>query len=257
VEAGAGGSGAGGSGAGGGAGGAGGIDAGAGGSGGGAGSAGGGAGGAGGGGAGGSGGIDAGAGGAGGVDARADAGVDAGAGGAGGAVADSGAGGADAGSSVPSPCPSMLPGVGVCDIDGLFCTYGDSPRSHCRSRALCVASLWEVTVASCTPPATSGCPAEPTSTRPACPGAMVGALCRYPDAECACVGNPDGEGMFICNFAIPPPAPCPSALPNAGTTCGSTGMTCVYPCAGSLYTRAVTTTCLDGIWLWAETGCAM
>jgi hypothetical protein len=192
-----------------------------------------------------------------------DAAVDGTAGGDGPAI-DAGSDAVDA--SPPGPgCPPDLPSAGdPCSPLDQLCSYGTAPRPECRDRATCTASGWMVLPSTC--PGlfvSSPCPANPPlpSDYLLCPGAEVGNFCRYATAsgagiECRCVGNPDTMGNVVCAYPIPPPAPCPPMLPNAGTACGEAPTTCSYPCFGLLYSSSVTATCAEGTWSWTLRNCS-
>jgi hypothetical protein len=177
---------------------------------------------------------------------------------------DTGGDAVDAGPPGPG-CPPDVPSAGgPCSPTGQLCSYGSAPRPECRDRATCTDGGWMVLRNTCPGMyVSSPCPANAPLQGDylLCPGAEVGNFCRYPTAsgagiECRCVGNPDTMGNVVCAYPVPPPAPCPPMLPNAGTACGEAAMTCSYPCFGQLYSSSVVARCADGTWGWAVRSCS-
>jgi len=176
-------------------------------------------------------------------------------------VATGGSPGAGSGGGTVVPgCPLSIPtNGGGCAPDALVCTYGESSRADCRDQALCNGGKWLIVASACPAPLSQGCPinAPAVGDMPQCTAAQVDSYCEYATGNgvlCKCVGNASG-GVFVCNRPTPPAPPCPPTVPNSGTLCGNTLMACVYPCAGQLWSTAVTATCSNHIWTWAFMSC--
>lgn len=76
-------------------------------------------------------------------------------------------------------------------------------------------------------------------------------LCEYPaGTECLCLSIV-GNNQWICDSPRVSGDPrCAPIVPNAGTTCTTSGLTCSYAC-GLLNASAVTTVCgTQGLWQW-------
>lgn len=138
------------------------------------------------------------------------------------------------------------------------CSWGDDPRSECRTSALCQASrTWAVTTpaASCsTPPLPAACPALASGAIGPCSDATLS--CYYGDGtHCACSDCNSGAEYPICQPIDPPAwacqAPamgCPASLPQAGSACSVEGQACGPSCVLAI-------TCENGVWTWRRGQC--
>jgi len=61
------------------------------------------------------------------------------------------------------------------------------------------------------------------------------------------MGQPLGTLVPFCRYALTPPAPCPSVVPNVGAPCDSEGLSC--PQSACQDTIAV---CTKGVWAWTQ-----
>jgi hypothetical protein len=153
----------------------------------------------------------------------------------------------------PTGCPATLPSGSCAGVtDGLECSYGDSVRPECRTTVSCDKGGWSTVdpTGPCSPPP-SDCPAtQPQNQVDLC--TTMGDVCTYADTICVCDACALGPCMvppvrWQCANVSGPPA-CPSVIPNAGTACGTDGLSCTYGllCAGS--GRSVK--CTGGAWQW-------
>ncbi|MEI8254917.1 MAG: hypothetical protein WCJ30_04515 [Deltaproteobacteria bacterium] len=147
----------------------------------------------------------------------------------------------------PSPCPDT-PVTGACTSEGLECTYGDDPRSGCRTRLSCTSGAWQLTSPRCVP--ITGCSPSPAAGT-VCPNS--GDVCVATDGtRCDCDYCPHGgpacapipPARWFCN-APPGDANCPRTMPNLGGPCGPAGTACSYDGCGS----GMAVVCTAGIWV--------
>jgi len=153
-------------------------------------------------------------------------------------------------SGVMGPCPQAVPTQGsACSPVGQLCSYGTDARPTCRDTSQCASGQWSNTHPTCPSlPGSDVCGTESPGSGQIC--SDQGAVCPYPDGtQCGCSSC---EGL--CGPPPPhwqcdaPPAGCPIALPNAGTTCSKEGQQCTYgqPCGVS----GMLATCTSGQWIW-------
>jgi len=170
-------------------------------------------------------------------------GGDAGAGASGGAAGSGGAGG----SSGMTVCPGAEPMQGTaCSVQGLYCSYGDSPFPMCRHRYRCDMGQWATFRAFCQDEPPACAPSPPDGT--ACPGQTSycvdgSRLCMCP--VCGGAGCPPEPWSWSCSNA--PAAGCPDFVPNEGTECTDTALVCEYGIMCNEYARVQ---CINGVWAW-------
>ena len=180
----------------------------------------------------------------------------------GGAAASGGKG--SGGGAATVPCPGSPPVNGsTCSApvgDGDHCTWGDSPRTECRTIGSC-SGVWHIF----TPPAycaglDPACPTSAPSAFATC--STTSLTCAYSATLCSCTpcnsdgapgppfircnGQPFGTPVWDCNSAPTPSPPCPSVVPNRGAACGLPATTgCPAGTCGDL-----NVTCAGGVWSW-------
>jgi hypothetical protein len=166
-----------------------------------------------------------------------------------------------AGGSSSGPCPNMPPVNGsACTVPykstGMaLCSYGDDPRPQCRTRAVCNAGAWQVSLTPCAaPPLPAACPTPAPSATSACSDATLS--CWYGDGtRCWCSACNFGTEYPICQpidppqwYCASPATDCPVVMPQAGTPCSTPGASCGPDCT-------LTITCTDGVWQWGGGMC--
>lgn len=171
----------------------------------------------------------------------------------------------------PRPsCPLSEPDLeGDCgdDVEGMLCTYGDSPRVACRARYTCREGQWslpEALFGQCVEPEEGFCPEARPQQDAECTVSSAGEamVCGYEDnVTCSCFGRavlsgePGDPGRWVCNG---PPAneSCPAVIPNIGDGCETHAVQCKYApsiCEGATYD---TVFCFNGEWeLGEDAGC--
>lgn len=154
-----------------------------------------------------------------------------------------------------SGCPAAAPQGGEqCTKEGLFCTYGDSPRAQCRTAVTCSGGSWELGNSSeCieTEPPAGFCPATQPPEGAACSSNW--AICTYDDGTICECSSCHGGGP--CSPAPPAwqcrphePSSCPTIAPNAGTACEEEGQGCYYGVVCGVSGAGMG--CQDGAWVW-------
>jgi hypothetical protein len=179
-------------------------------------------------------------------------------GGLGGTSGGGGAGaGGSAGAGVASDCPSTAPEIGsACGVQGLDCSFGDSPFPECRDHVVCSQEKWGRGAGSgaCEEAPPGVCPDSVPPAQSECSSTDLGARCAFDDGSlCTCVRQLCGGAgctdlpypQWNCSHAAPG---CPLVAPNAGTSCAAPA-TCEYEYCGLL------ARCVDGTWHWLF-GCA-
>ncbi len=174
--------------------------------------------------------------------------------------------GAGSGGTAGSGCPAEPPRAGTrCEPTsagpgfGAFadCSWGDDPRPHCRTTALCVERSWVVSepAGECAdPPLPEACPEAPQPAGTVC--AEAGLACWYATGTvCSCSPCAGGSEYPLCQtldvpeWACTQPAQgCESPLPQAGDSCETPGLQCGLSCELPI-------TCSDGTWQWGQGMC--
>ncbi len=175
--------------------------------------------------------------------------------GCGGIIQGSNDGGADAptGSDAgPTGCPAAVPtGGGSCGTDGLSCEYGHNARWTCNTAATCSNGEWSVTAPALDCP-TPVCPPGAVQEGEACE--LNTPACDNSTASltnfCSCITGgpamPDAGnfGWWTCSMVQPP---CPSVIPQIGTSCTQPSLQCNYGvCAGP---SGLAVECSSGVWV--------
>ena len=168
-----------------------------------------------------------------------------------GSTSPSAGGPAGGGGGAPtlSGCPPEIPMPGSpCGAKFLLCSFGDDPVSLCRPVASCSNGAWsQASVDSHCPTGRGSCPAA----LGACSSATV---CTTDAGDaCECTGV---QPVLSWRCLMPPPPPCPPALPNEGATCDVPADTsCEYGVLCGYY-LATAARCADGEWVWSHVpGC--
>jgi hypothetical protein len=152
-----------------------------------------------------------------------------------------------------SPCQAQSTGLG----NAADCSFGDDPRPHCRTLAVCSNGTWTVTPPGdeCrVPPRPEACPVSPPTPATACTDATL--RCWYDDgAVCSCSDCRGGSQYPLCQTIDPPEwacvkpsAGCPNPPPQAGSICTDPNLQCGTSC--ELPIR-----CEDGVWKYGQEMC--
>lgn len=157
-------------------------------------------------------------------------------------------------------CPLQIPANGDSCSGSMQCSWGDHPRSECRTVATCYSQRWRISL-----------PDDACTLDPTCPVAHTNGdtcatdsttACYYPDGwYCFCTqccvnagcspncGSQGPHNAWNCTPPSQPPANCPSVVPNAGTPCNlSPGTACLSTCA-------LKVTCDGSFWRWTTNNC--
>jgi len=161
------------------------------------------------------------------------------------------------GNATPCTAPPP-PDAGYFSSSVADCSWGDDPRPRCRTTARCSASTWEVMAPDATacssPPLAAACPTTPPADTTVCADSTVS--CWYSSGtRCWCSGCQGGSGYPVCQILDPPQwycatpaAGCPIVMPQAGTPCDTSGLSCGPDCDLQI-------SCQGGLWRWLQGSC--
>jgi hypothetical protein len=151
-------------------------------------------------------------------------------------------------------CPAKVPAGGPggsggapCSIEGLICSYGDSPSICGKDIAVCRNGRFYVSVLNCIGSAT--CPPSVPASGATCSFGPSQNPCAYTRGIlCSCDPGSWGDGgqgpsTWSCNAPVLD-ALCPDFLPNLGAACSVEGADCDYgQCQGGWHEH-----CSNGTW---------